>query len=143
VETSSSLSADDRGKLVAAYARLAVAHGAEDEWAWGAMHDHIWWKTAPEQMLEVVIEVVNRLPGNVGALGYVGAGPLEDLLGGYDTVMRRAAEEAATNPDFRSALAVVYGVRYAASGYEQLHDLVRTEIDRLDPPNRTRGAAPT
>jgi hypothetical protein len=111
-----------------------VSSEPEDFWASVAMNDHIWRHTDPEEMIEVVIDVVNQLHGNGLALGYVGAGPLEDLLGGHDAVMRRAADEALTNADFRSALAVVYGVRYRDPGYEHLHHLVRAEIGKLGLP---------
>jgi hypothetical protein len=82
-------------------------------------------------MLDVVIDVINRFGGNRAALNYIGAGPLEDLLGGKEIVMERAGREALTNPAFREALASVYGVRYNDEGYGKLRALVEHEIQTL------------
>lgn len=132
------ITAEGREKLIAAYTRWATAHRPEDEWAVAAMHDHIWRHTEPEEMIEVVVQVINQLRGNASALGYVGAGPLEDLLGGRETVMQRAADEAVVNPDFRASMAGVYGVKYNLPGFERLHELASAEIAALPPPRRRK-----
>jgi hypothetical protein len=79
-------------------------------------------------MLAFIIEVLARLEDNSTAIGILAAGPLEDLLGGDDAVMRRAEDEARINPRFRAALARVVGVKYNEPGFEVLHSLVGREL---------------
>lgn len=56
----------------------AVAHDHKDEhfWAFNEMIDIIC--TDPESAWEVIVEVISRA-SNDATLGYVAAGPLEDL----------------------------------------------------------------
>jgi hypothetical protein len=124
-----------RRRLVDAYVGWIETKQPEYEWAVHAIRDAIWTYVDPEVMLDVVIEVINCLANDSAALNYIGAGPLEDLLGGTDVVMERAAKQALTDPAFREALATVYGVRYNEDGYGFLHDLVEGEVRRLFGPS--------
>jgi hypothetical protein len=117
----------ERQRLVDAYVRWVTTRAPEDEWTFAAIHDAIWHHVEPEIMLELTIEIINRLASNPTALNYVAAGPLEDLLGGKESVMQRAAEEARSNNAFRVALSTVYGVRYDEPGYGELRRLSSAE----------------
>lgn len=116
-----------RERLIETYVRLAKQSMPEDEWAAAAISDAIWRTVEPEYMLGLIIEVVNRLSDDPAALNYVGAGPLEELLGGNEVVMRQAVDEARINPAFRTAAASVYPVRYNEVGFEELHSLTTQE----------------
>jgi hypothetical protein len=120
-----------RSELLDAYARWAIAQGDDDKWAPPAIEAGIWRHAEPLPMLEPAIDVVNKIRANPRALEYVGAGPLESLLGGTHEVMERAVDEARHNEAFRVAISVVYGVRYNEPGYERLHDLSRAEISDI------------
>ena len=117
----------ERQRLIDAYSRWATDRHPEDEWAAASVSHAIWHTVDPGYMLEFTIEVVNRLAKMPEALNYVGAGPLEELLGGDEIVMRRATEEARTNQAFRTALATVHPVRHKAAGFEELHQLTLAE----------------
>lgn len=121
----------DRARFIDAYSAWVGTCDAQYEWAEFAMHDAIWREVEPEIMIEIVIDVVNRFAGDDRALNYIGAGPLEDLLGGKELVMERVAEEARGNQALRTALATDYGVRFCEPGYEALHELAAPEIERV------------
>lgn len=77
-----------RKRLIEAYLGWVTQRTPENEWADFAIHDAIWHYVDPEIMLDLTIEVIKQLADNPRALNYVAAGPLEDLLGGTEAVMR-------------------------------------------------------
>lgn len=124
--------AEKRQRLIEAYSDWVTTRSPHSEWSYTAIHDAIWKYAEPEVMLGVVAEVIDLIPEELRALNYVGAGPLEDLLGGKDEVMVRALNEAARSRKFRLALASTYGVRFCADGYEDLHAVVEHEIHEIE-----------
>ena len=62
----------------------------------------------PEQALQLILALIQYAP-NVDALGWVGAGPLEDLLGIQGpVVMTQVEEQAMDNLRFRISLGNVW-----------------------------------
>jgi len=113
-----------RGQVIDAYVQWLQSRDPDSEWAWEALHDAVWFEGPPVDLLEIVIEIANRVGEQTAALQSLGAGPLEDLLGGDKEVMERAVREAHSNPAFRIAAATVYGVRGREPGYEKLADAI-------------------
>ena len=113
-----------REELVAAFVKWTETHDDSVEWAWVALDDAIWWLAEPTDMLALIVDVVDRLAGNRAALEEVGAGPLEDLLGGDPEVMMQAEEVARTNAAFRTALSNVTEVKHNQPGFERLKKIV-------------------
>lgn len=120
-----------RQRLMETYAHWLVTKAPQDQWTFAAIHDAIWHYVDPDIMIELVIEIISRVASSPAALSEIGAGPLEDLLGGKESVMRRAEEEARSNAVFRVALSTVYGVRYDEPGYRELHRLTSVERSNL------------
>jgi len=123
---------DRRERLVSGYARFASTHQPEDEWVLETIDDDFRAHAQPIEIADLIVEIVDRLPNDTPALRYVGAGLLEDLL--FDAepaTIQHVADAAERNPNLRSALAVVYPVKYGQAGYEELQDLVRAEIGQL------------
>ena len=114
-----------REELAAAYAAWVETHDESVEWAWEKLHDGVWWHTEPLAMLETIIGVANRLTNNHAALLELGAGPLEDLLGGDPETMAEAVKEARSNAAFRVAVSNVNGVKHREPGYEDLRQVVQ------------------
>jgi|ERR1035438_5284112 hypothetical protein len=121
----------ERQRFIEAYIRWVTTKAPQDQWTFAEIHDAIWHSVEPDLMLDLVIEIINRVASDSHALSYIAAGPLEDLLGGKDSVMRRAEGEARSNAAFRIALCTVYGVRYDEPGYGELHRLTSEERDKL------------
>ena len=84
------------------------------------MHKGVWWTTDPVTMLEIIIDVIDRVGNDRSALLEIGAGPLEDVLGGDARANARAEAEARVSAPFRTALANVDGVKHGDSAYEGL-----------------------
>ena len=100
-----------REKLLAGYMAHAeaVAHDRKDEhfWAFNAMIDVIW--EDPESAWEVIVEVISRASDDA-TLGYVAAGPLEDLICEHPhLVIERVETRARQDARFRKAVAGVWG----------------------------------
>ena len=83
-----------RGPTVAiAAGRLpGGAHDESAEWACEVMHDSVWFSFELLEALEWLISIADELTGEEAALKELGAGPLEDLLGGDPATMDRALE---------------------------------------------------
>ena len=65
------------------------------------------WELDAEQKWEFIKELVAAAPDD-DALGYIGAGPLEDLLyGNSEEFIERVEQEALVNEKFRSSLSIV------------------------------------
>src|SRR5581483_3052213 len=109
-----------RAAILDAYVRWLSNHDDADEWVWDVVHDGVWWYGEPLEMLAFITDVAQRLAGNSVALAELGAGPLEDLLGGDAETMAAAVREAGVNPAFREALRNVNGVKHGEEGYEEL-----------------------
>lgn len=63
----------------------------------------------PERVWPIILELIERVPDD-HALGYIAAGPLEDLMRFHSARFRdRCAALARTNPRFREALRGVWG----------------------------------
>lgn len=74
-------------------------------WAWERMHDLVC--DDPHSAWRMVQVMVSYAP-DIGTLGHVAAGPVEDLMGGeFLPLIQREAE---TNPRFRVALAMTNGL---------------------------------
>ena len=101
---------DHRDELIGAYVRWLETHDPQAEWAWETLHDAVWWEGEPLAMLDTIIHIANRLgSSNSSALEELAAGPLEDLLGGEQTVMEAAIREARSSATFRTAVAQLNG----------------------------------
>src|SRR5262249_47921220 len=75
-------------------------------WAFDAVHDLI--REDPERLWMITKPFVPAAPDEE-ALGYIGAGPLEDLLSDYgEHFIERVEQQAATDAKFRYCLAGVW-----------------------------------
>jgi hypothetical protein len=96
----------DIPSLVAAYIRNA--QGNTDEfWAWEEVKDRVYLGSDAEDAWNVVTALVNAAPDD--QLGYIGAGPLEDLVVCHGAgLVDRIEGEARRNPAFMDALSCVW-----------------------------------
>jgi hypothetical protein len=114
--------------LIAAYASWLRTHDESVEWAWEVMHDGVWFSFEPLEALEWLISIADELTGEEAALKELGAGPLEDLLGGDPKTMDRALEAARSSDAFRTAVANVAGVKHREPAYALLHEAAAREL---------------
>jgi hypothetical protein len=84
----------------------STTHESEsNHWSYGVMRELI--SDAPEIAWPVLLEIIDRAPEE--ALGYVAAGPLEDLIGEHGFEIIDAIEtEAGRNPRLRKTLVGVW-----------------------------------
>jgi hypothetical protein len=85
----------------------------QNEWAFWTLNDMV--RDEPEEAWPIIRALIERAEHD--DLGYIAAGPLEDLLHHhFDAFFDRVAAEARTNPRFAKAIRGVYNFepRYAA-----------------------------
>lgn len=113
-----------RAEILDAYVRWLSKHDGADEWVWEVVNNAVGWYAEPMEALGFIADVATRLADHPAALNELGAGPLEDLLGGDAATMVAAVREARVNPAFCEALRNVNGVKHHEEGYEELSRVV-------------------
>ena len=102
------LTTEELERLVAAYVRHTVHRRDEDFWAWERVTEVVREQDAPAEF-ELVRVLVRNVPDE--HLGYVGAGPVEDLVQRHgEELADWIIGEAGRDPRFREALARVWVV---------------------------------
>lgn len=92
-------------ELVAAYVRYAVGRRKEDFRAWDSLSTLV--SEEPERAWDLLLRIVDAAPDD--RLGYVGAGPLEDLLHEHHALLgARIEARARRDARFREALRGVW-----------------------------------
>jgi hypothetical protein len=110
----------DQAAIIAGYFRNWRERDDRSFWAWEAVNDLV--AADPDAGLAMVLELIRHAP-NDRALGYVAAGPLEDLLGRHGQTVIAAVEEAARRePRVRSALCGVWPGRIDPAVWERVAD---------------------
>ena len=93
--------------LVAAYLRHAASQGDADFRAWEEVRELV--LTQPEVAWPLVLALIDQAP-TPAILGYIAAGPLEELISAHGAqCVDRIEEETRRSPRFRQALAGVWG----------------------------------
>jgi hypothetical protein len=94
-------------EIVAAYLSNYASRDDSSFWAWQRMQEYV--EKNPTKAWQLTLQLITAAPDN-GALGYVAAGPLEDLLYARGPLFIDELERlAATDPKFLSALRLVAG----------------------------------
>jgi hypothetical protein len=115
-----------RDELLAGYLAHAeaVAHGREDQHSWAFDEFLVLIRTDPEKAWDITLELVSRASDDA-TLGYVAAGPLEDLMCEHGPLLVDHAEERARrDPRFRKALKGVWG-------WNRMAESIRARIDLM------------
>jgi hypothetical protein len=100
------LRAADRDTLIATYLRHTAERRHEDAWAFDAVGNLAGGKDAQDAW-ELVVELLRRTPDE--HLGYVAAGPLEDMLNRHAPALVEWIEgEARRDERFRRALGCIW-----------------------------------
>jgi tetratricopeptide (TPR) repeat protein len=96
----------DDHKLVSAYLKHFDTQDDELFWAWQRLQDYI--STEPARAWEITLQLIAA--ANESALGYVAAGPLEDILySRAEQFVDEVERLACSDPKFLSALRMVGG----------------------------------
>jgi hypothetical protein len=112
----------DRAKFVRDWFDEWAAEPPVYGWATKLLDDRI--DNVPEVAWELVLDLIDKAPGDE-ALGWVAAGPLEDLLGGWGPdFIERVEALARSNDRFRRCLAGVWSNRMAPDVYSRIRRLV-------------------
>lgn len=94
-------------ELVVAYLRNYASKDDALFWAWQRMQEYV--STDPTKAWQLTLQLIAAAPDN-GVLGFVAAGPLEDLLHAQGPVFIDELERlAASDPKFQSALRLIAG----------------------------------
>jgi hypothetical protein len=94
-------------ELVAAYLRHFATRDDEHFWAWEGLQRYV--RTDPVKAWELTLQLIAAAPDKK-ALGYIAAGPLEDLLYARGALFIDELERRARSyPKFLSALQMIAG----------------------------------
>jgi hypothetical protein len=93
--------------LVTAYLRHHRTRDRADFWAFDEVKDRVLWNPDPAAAWELVLALVRAADDD--SLGYVGAGPLEDLVTAHGvSLIQEIEHEAMIDPRFQACLARVW-----------------------------------
>ena len=96
----------DAESLANTYFRYFELKKEEDQWAWSEVEDLV--RRDPENGWEITRVLINKAPSDE-ALGFVAAGPLEDLLRKHGpAVIDRVEKESQESARFQTALSGVW-----------------------------------